>query len=139
METLGAHASAISQLITQLARATDLTESHFGRLGNGFEKFHKALDYAEERVLSWNTDNRLWIFSGFVGFMVGSASGWTKWTTISISSSRRVDQSDYRAVGILPNSRGGVRYSSCPPCFNGRSHRVRPCNLSILSQSTKSY
>ena len=87
METLGSHASAISQLTTQLAGATNLTESHFGRLRNGFEKLHRALDNTEERVLSWNKDNRLWIFSGLIGFILGSASGWTKWTMISISSS----------------------------------------------------
>jgi len=87
MEILDAHGSAISQLTTQLAGANDLTESHFDRLGSGFDRLHQALDYTEERVLSWNKDNRLWILSGFVGFILGSASVWIKWTMIGISAS----------------------------------------------------
>jgi hypothetical protein len=83
MESLTVHSSSINQLTTKVQGMNELVESYFDSLKSGFEKLHRALDSTEERVLSWNQDNHLWILSGLVGFTVGSTTGWTKWAMLS--------------------------------------------------------
>lgn len=71
-------------LASQIQLLHESIQSRLTDLDTGFERLAKALDYTEERILSWNGSNNIWIF-GCGGLILGLLLSNYRWLIIGKS------------------------------------------------------
>ena len=74
----------MNSLASQIQLLHESIQSRLTDLDTGFERLAKALDYTEERILSWNGNNNIWLFGGG-GLVLGLLLSSYRWLIIGKS------------------------------------------------------
>ena len=129
------HSTAIIFLSSQITSLNDMVSNNFMGLEMGFDRLGAVLDNTEERILSWSNDNRIWMTAGFVGFVIGTLTGLTRWVMFGIATSMVTQSRVYWSSGDHSNSNSP--FVCRRSCFHGSGIRKFPDN-SPLSSSISS-